>query len=745
MTELIAMVQDETDDAISEKPILRTLRAMYPDADISLQSSKGTHIYMEGRDPIPLSQIESGLWEDTEYIDDFIEKSNNEEFPFTRAVRAIAAQCENVSGPSLLIVATKNFQLVFDDIDSWFVQTCADMYSKIWHKHILAEVVETKEKFLRGFSHQLRTPLHGIIGSVEMLAEELGVNNLRSTSSSSTLLESKLPIDSRGPIAHLEIIRTAGRDLVSIVNSMITLNRWADIAMRDRHHSIHTTLELEKTLANEIMKTLSGDTRYTASIFFNHHLPSDCDTIRIDLELLRDSLLPLVINAIQNTPGGIVTITTSLIPESKQLIVDIEDNGRGIHPDHQSRIFDPYERAGAHSTGAGLGLTLSSKFAALLHGSVALVYSNLNNGSHFKATFCQIEHFMLPSPSQLLASKLNALPSRFYNMTFDWDTPSLSNIFAKYLIYNKFVNSNSMNDCFAIVDYVPDVEQRRASLSQFPSDQVILCFIPASENFKCLEDTPNNVIYVRGPFLTSTMISALEAADELVSSIKPSIECLVKPCESTLTLQEMDNNPEPDQRQISTTDSSSQTVWPRQPPTGSPIASNPDISVSSNYQTERKSSIDPRLVIPPSSSLKNSPRPTSLLVDDNDINLRILQMYCNKRGLPYCCATDGFEALNAFSCYQSSPVAVGRAAIQLVIMDLQMPGCDGIEATRQIRLLEKQNKWRECVVFIVTGQDSPADRKAAENAGADEYFVKPVGIKLLDRSVKQYFDAFEIS
>lgn len=72
-----------------------------------------------------------------------------------------------------------------------------------------------------------------------------------------------------------------------------------------------------------------------------------------------------------------------------------------------------------------------------------------------------------------------------------------------------------------------------------------------------------------------------------------------------------------------------------------------------------------------------------------------------------------------------------------------MPKCDGIEATRRIRSLEKENKWRESVVFMVTGQDSPADRKAAEAAGAEEYFVKPVGVKILDRGVKQYFDAFE--
>ena len=57
------------------------------------------------------------------------------------------------------------------------------------------------------------------------------------------------------------------------------------------------------------------------------------------------------------------------------------------------------------------------------------------------------------------------------------------------------------------------------------------------------------------------------------------------------------------------------------------------------------------------------------------------------------------------------------------------------------QVIGKQNRWKESAIFIVTYQDSPTDRTEAEGAGADEYFVKPVGIKLLDRSVQQCFSA----
>jgi CheY-like chemotaxis protein len=77
-------------------------------------------------------------------------------------------------------------------------------------------------------------------------------------------------------------------------------------------------------------------------------------------------------------------------------------------------------------------------------------------------------------------------------------------------------------------------------------------------------------------------------------------------------------------------------------------------------------------------------------------------------------------------------------------MDLQMPVCDGIDATKQIRRLEKQHKHERSVLFIVTGQDSSNDRKAAEDAGADEFLTKPVGPKVLDQWVKKWYPDLDI-
>jgi CheY-like chemotaxis protein len=151
-----------------------------------------------------------------------------------------------------------------------------------------------------------------------------------------------------------------------------------------------------------------------------------------------------------------------------------------------------------------------------------------------------------------------------------------------------------------------------------------------------------------------------------------------------------------------------------------------------------------------SQTLRLSPsplKPMALLVDDNAINLRLLEMYCSRRGLPYRTARDGAEAVRVFRNHRmpvEDPLLKQPLVTQpfdLILMDLQMPVCGGIDATRQIRALEQEHNWGKSVIFIVTGQSSPSDRTNATNAGANGFMVKPVGPKELDRSVKQEFPA----
>ena len=123
-----------------------------------------------------------------------------------------------------------------------------------------------------------------------------------------------------------------------------------------------------------------------------------------------------------------------------------------------------------------------------------------------------------------------------------------------------------------------------------------------------------------------------------------------------------------------------------------------------------------------------------LLVDDNDFNLKILQMYCKKRGYDYTSALDG---LPAYELYVEA--AESGRPYSFCILDLQMP-TPGDWTARKIREYERMHQLEPCLIYMVTAQSGDADRATAKAAGCDGYHVKPLRIKVLDELLSAQFD-----
>lgn len=420
-----------------------------------------------------------------------------------------------------------------------------------------------------------------------------------------------------------------------------------------------------------------GDARYTCSIFFTQNVPVRCSKFSTDMRVLRDTLLPLVVNAIQYTPQGIVSANVSIHTDRMQLVVDIEDTGEGIHPDNHRRIFELYEKVDPFHAGAGLGLTLASKFASLIHGSVELVSSGIGRGSHFRATFREVQCVGLSQPPKSLVLKLDGLPSQFHKMTAG--SGSLGDRFASFLIRNGFTRSDTKQNSLLLVEADPDVESHRAFSPQIPSDQVAFCLVPMAGEKNYHREAGNNsdnIIYVNGPFMTSTFLSALEKARQYLRthvgqsqphSINPSTISSVSISRDTTTA---DERTEPD---VTNAISNHVTVNSSLPPT--------------SQQNGTIVSLDSTIVLPTSTasiplSRPSRQRPVTLIVDDNAVNLRIMETYCSKRGLPYLSSIHGRQAVEVFSKHQKHVQVEDWPPIELIFMDLQMPICGGIEATR---------------------------------------------------------------
>ncbi len=105
-----------------------------------------------------------------------------------------------------------------------------------------------------------------------------------------------------------------------------------------------------------------------------------------------------------------------------------------------------------------------------------------------------------------------------------------------------------------------------------------------------------------------------------------------------------------------------------------------------------------------------------LVVEDNRINQRVAKMILEKWGCKVDVASSGQEALTCRD----------RGHHQLVLMDVQMPGMDGLETTERMRVGEAEGAWPRLPIVAMTANAMKGDRELCLGAGMDDYVSKPI-------------------
>jgi len=672
MAESIARSYNVSPDNV-ERFTFNIIRRTYPQATVSIQEADNGSITLPDHPPLPLTDIKDGLWEDTSLIEGLIRTENHKALETPQAVRAIVHLCQRHPVTTYLVVASNQVQHVFDDYDSWFVERCAQRIKESAQDSRLNEALEAKERFLRGITHQLRTPIHGVLGSCELLGEELASRNqLVGATGSSSL----------SPAVVLNTIKDSGRELMSTVNNMLKLIRWAESGATSEPARLSCFNQIETDIMYEVNQNIPDSELTNISILFENQLSGNDSMVVIDLQLLKECLQALILNALLYTQQGAVIVVISAPADYSRLTFDVRDTGCGIAPEDQSRIFEAYEKVSAFSRGIGLGLTLASKIVGVMNGSLTLVHSSQDadrHGSQFRAEFynpgfaCPRER--LPN----LEETLHAVPRSFHVIPASSERPDLVRHFASFLRHRGFQDADTPEGSMIVLTYTSDEEEFRKLVASVDRRQVAMCLIPAGASPM---DThgEHEVRFYSGPFLTTRLEEMIKELDVIYERLNA------------------DN-----------------------------LLGETATGYASGTDAHRTSGT-PGDISPAKCD------PTALLADDNAVNLRIMRMFCEKRQIPYVTAADGKEAVEQFkaSLEKNQPV-------NLVLMDLQMPNCDGVDATREIRRLEAESELPPSCIFMVTGQDSPVDKTRSFAAGANEFYVKPMSIKTMDRGIGEYF------
>ncbi len=225
-----------------------------------------------------------------------------------------------------------------------------------------------KSSFLAMMSHELRTPLNAVIGYSEMLLEELAEEG----ASASTLED-------------LERIRSAGRHLLELINSVLDLSKIeaGKIELDMGEVSVpqlvdHATSTVQPLIA-------AGGNQLVVE------MPADIGLIHSDATRLRQVLLNLLSNAAKFTQQGTITLAVhreTVGEHGEQMVFDIRDTGIGMTPEQVDKLFQAFVQADSTTTrkygGTGLGLVISRRLCNLMGGDVT-VTSAPGTGSCFTA------------------------------------------------------------------------------------------------------------------------------------------------------------------------------------------------------------------------------------------------------------------------------------------------------------------------------------------------------------------------
>jgi signal transduction histidine kinase/DNA-binding response OmpR family regulator len=127
----------------------------------------------------------------------------------------------------------------------------------------------------------------------------------------------------------------------------------------------------------------------------------------------------------------------------------------------------------------------------------------------------------------------------------------------------------------------------------------------------------------------------------------------------------------------------------------------------------------------------------ALLAEDNDINALVAQKALRRLGFEVERARDGEEA----SRLALSASRGASARFDLVLMDIKMPGVDGLEAARRIRIAEAEAKSPRAAIVALTACATIEDSDAATAAGFDAFLAKPVEVGRLEATIEGLLEA----
>ncbi|MGA1132047.1 MAG: PAS domain-containing protein [Prochlorotrichaceae cyanobacterium] len=489
--------------------------------------------------------------------------------------------------------------------------------------------------------------------------------------------------------SYLHMAQVSAESLLALINDILDFSKIEAGKMDLEEIDFDLLQELEDCAQTMATMAYSKGLEFILAV---HSFP----TARLlgDPRRLRQILTNLVSNAIKFTNQGTITLDLDC-PPAKQSPEDdrqywtiaVTDTGIGIPQEKQDFLFDSFTQVDASTTrqygGTGLGLAIVKQLCHLMGGTIQ-VHSQVEQGSCFEVTIpLRASTIEIPTLPKLPLQNVTVLLLEDHEMMLQILTEQLQQQGANVLCASDL--NQAQNLCQPLL-HSPQISDTKIDLAIVDEH---LLDNQGVEWVNTLQKHPScpDLAVIR---MTSVNDRILTNAPNLAERA-----CLVKPVTPRQLTQVL-----------------SQIYGAL-----SPL---PHFDPQQNLPTEA-----PENPWDPSTRL--------LVVEDSTINQAVIHGFLEVLGLQADCAENGQVALEVLRQSTQTPYP-------LILMDCQMPELDGYETTRKIRQGLAGECYRQVPIIALTAHAMPSDRAVCLAAGMNDYLVKPLALRDLDRTLRRWLD-----